>query len=159
VTENQASEAKPLAIHEVLSILPHRYPFVLIDRVNEILPGKSIRGHKCVSYNEPWFPGHFPARPIMPGVLIIEALAQIGGILAHATDPFDPAAKLMLFLGIDKARFRRPVVPGDRLDLHVEVIQRRTSIWKLRGEAHVDGARCAEGELLASIIDRDKALG
>jgi 3-hydroxyacyl-[acyl-carrier-protein] dehydratase len=159
VTEQPPNEPKPLAIHEVLSILPHRYPFVMIDRVTEVTPGKSIRGHKCVSYNEPWFPGHFPSRPIMPGVLILEALAQIGGILAHATDPFDPASKLMLFLGIDKARFRKPVVPGDRLDLYVEVIQRRSTIWKLKGQASVDGARCAEAELLASIVDRGKDFG
>lgn len=149
----------PLAIHEILSILPHRYPFVLIDRVTEIKAGESVRGHKCVSYNEPWFPGHFPGRPIMPGVLIVEALAQIGGILAHATDPFDPAAKLMLFLGIDKARFRRPVVPGDKLELHVSIVQRRSSVWKLKGEATVDGARAAEAELLAAIADRDTVAG
>lgn len=149
----------PIAIHDILSILPHRYPFVLIDRVTEIKAGESVRGHKCVSYNEPWFPGHFPGRPIMPGVLIVEALAQIGGILAHATDPFDPAAKLMLFLGIDKARFRRPVVPGDKLELHVSILQRRSSVWKLKGEASVDGARAAEAELLAAIADRETVTG
>jgi 3-hydroxyacyl-[acyl-carrier-protein] dehydratase len=159
LTETPPKELKPLSINEVLSILPHRYPFVMVDRVTEVTPGKSARGLKCVAYNEPWFPGHFPARPIMPGVLIIEALAQLGGVLAHATDPFDASAKIMLFLGIDKARFRRPVVPGDRLELMVEILQRRTSIWKLRGEARVDGALCAQGELLASIVDRTRELG
>lgn len=159
MTETPQNEQKPLAIHEVLSILPHRYPFVMIDRVTEVTPGKSARGLKCVSYNEPWFPGHFPVRPIMPGVLIVEALAQLGGILAHATDPFDPGSKIMLFLGIDKARFRRPVVPGDRLELSVEILQRRTSIWKLKGEARVDGALCAQAELLASIVDKTRELG
>lgn len=154
VTEQSTSPKAVLAIHDVLRILPHRFPFVMIDRVTEIEPGKHIRGHKCVAYNEPWFPGHFPGRPIMPGVLIVEAFAQISGILAHATDPFDPAAKLMLFLGIDKARFRRPVTPGDRLDLHVEVLQRRAGVWKMRGEATVDGVRAAEAELMASIVDR-----
>ncbi len=109
-----------LDIHQILGILPHRYPFVMVDRVTEILPGKSIRGHKCVSINEPWFPGHFPQRPIMPGVLILECLAQIGGILAYASDPFDPTTNLMFFLGIDKAKFRHTVTPGDRLDLHVD---------------------------------------
>ena len=143
-----------LDIHQILAILPHRFPFVMVDRVTEIVAGKSIRGHKCVSYNEPWFPGHFPQRPIMPGVLILEALAQIGGILAYASDPFDPTSNLMFFLGIDKAKFRRTVVPGDRLDLHVEVVHHRTNVWKLRGEASVDGTLCAEGELLASIVDR-----
>ncbi len=143
-----------LDIHQILSILPHRFPFVMVDRVTEIISGKSIRGHKCVAFNEPWFPGHFPQRPIMPGVLILEALAQIGGILAYASDPFDPTSNLMFFLGIDKAKFRRPVTPGDRLDLFVEVLHHRSNVWKLRGEASVDGTLCAEGELLASIVDR-----
>ncbi len=143
-----------LDIHQILSILPHRYPLVMVDRVTEIVPGKSISGHKCVSFNEPWFPGHFPQRPIMPGVLILECLAQIGGILAYSSDPFDPASNLMFFLGIDKAKFRRVVTPGDRLDLHVTVLHHRSNVWKLRGEASVEGTLCAEGELLASIVDR-----
>jgi 3-hydroxyacyl-[acyl-carrier-protein] dehydratase len=143
-----------LDIHQILSILPHRFPFVMVDRVIEVLPGKSIRGHKGVTYNEPWFPGHFPQRPIMPGVLILESLAQIGGILAYASEPFDPTSNLMFFLGIDKAKFRHTVVPGDRLDLYVEVVHHRSNVWKLRGEASVDGTLCAEGELLASIVDR-----
>ena len=143
-----------LDIHQILGILPHRYPFVMVDRVTEIHPGKSIRGHKCVSFNEPWFPGHFPQRPIMPGVLILECLAQIGGILAYASDPFDPTSNLMFFLGIDKAKFRHTVTPGDRLDLQVVVLHHRSNVWKLKGEASVDGTLCAEGELLASIVDR-----
>lgn len=143
-----------LDIDKVLSILPHRYPFVMIDRVTEILAGRSIRGHKCVSYNEPWFQGHFPQKPIMPGVLILEALAQIGGILAYASDPFDATSRLMYFLGINKAKFRHTVTPGDRLDLYAEVLHHRSNVWKLRGEARVDGKLCAEGELLVSIVDR-----
>jgi 3-hydroxyacyl-[acyl-carrier-protein] dehydratase len=138
-----------------LEILPHRYPFVMVDRVTEIVPHKSIHGHKMVSYNEPWSQGHFPGRPIMPGVLIIESLAQIGGILAYASDPFDPHTSLMYFLGIDKAKFRHVVTPGDKLDLMVEVLHHRSNVWKLRGEATVDGTLCASGELLASIVDRD----
>lgn len=143
-----------LDIHQILSILPHRYPLVMVDRVTDIIPGKSIQGHKCVSFNEPWFQGHFPQRPIMPGVLILECLAQIGGILAYASDPFDPTSNLMFFLGIDKAKFRHTVTPGDRLDLHAEVLHHRSNVWKIRGEASVDGTLCAEGELLASIVDR-----
>jgi 3-hydroxyacyl-[acyl-carrier-protein] dehydratase len=108
-----------------------------------------------VSANEPWCQGHFPDRPIMPGVLIIEALAQIGGILAYASEPFDASTSLMYFLGIDKAKFRHTVTPGDRLDLYVEVIQHRSNVWKLRGEATVEGTLCAQGELLASIVDRE----
>ena len=144
-----------LDIQRILEILPHRYPFVLVDRVTEILPGESIRGHKMVSANEPWCMGHFPGRPIMPGVLIIEALAQIGGILAYASEPFDSSTSLMYFLGIDKAKFRNTVTPGDKLDLFVEVLHHRSNVWRLRGEATVDSTLCAQGELLASIVDRE----
>jgi 3-hydroxyacyl-[acyl-carrier-protein] dehydratase len=143
-----------LDITKILEILPHRYPFVLVDRVTEIEPGVRIRGHKMVSTNEPWCQGHFPGRPIMPGVLIIEALAQIGGILAYASDPFDATNSLMYFLGIDRAKFRQTVTPGDRLDLHVEVVHHRSNVWKLHGEASVEGTLCAQGDLLASIVDR-----
>src|SRR5271168_1595570 len=143
-----------LDIERILAILPHRMPFVLVDRVTEIVLGERIRGHKCVAMNEPWFAGHFPARPIMPGVLILESLAQIGGILAYATEAFDASNSLMYFLGIDKAKFRRPVTPGDRLDLEVTIVQHRTNTWKLHGEASVDGTLCAHADLLASIVDR-----
>ncbi|MEZ4220557.1 MAG: 3-hydroxyacyl-ACP dehydratase FabZ [Polyangiaceae bacterium] len=143
-----------LDIQAILEILPHRYPFVLVDRVTNIKAGEHIDGIKMVSHNEPWVIGHFPGRPIMPGVLIIEALAQIGGILAYASDPVDPRSHLMYFLGIDKAKFRHTVTPGDRLDLHVEVVQHRTNVWKFRGEATVDGTLCAQGEMLASIVAR-----
>ncbi len=143
-----------LDIERILRILPHRWPFVMVDRVTEVVPNEVIRGHKCVSMNEPWFLGHFPQHPIMPGVLVIEALAQIGGILAYASEPFDETTSLLYFLGIDKAKFRRPVVPGDRLDLEVTVMQHRTNVWKLSGEASVDGALCAQSELLASVVDR-----
>ncbi|MFO0564990.1 MAG: 3-hydroxyacyl-ACP dehydratase FabZ [Polyangiaceae bacterium] len=149
-----SGRATSLDIQKILEILPHRYPFVLVDRVRELEPGNYIVGHKMVSFNEPWSSGHFPGRPIMPGVLIIEALAQIGGILAYASEPFDASRSLMYFLGIDKAKFRHTVTPGDRLDLRVEVMQHRTNVWKLRGEASVEGTLCAQGELLASIVDR-----
>jgi 3-hydroxyacyl-[acyl-carrier-protein] dehydratase len=144
-----------IEIPKILEILPHRYPFMLVDRVTEVVPGERITGHKMVSYNEPWCQGHFPGHPIMPGVLILEALAQIGGILAYASEPFDATTSLMYFLGIDKAKFRNTVGPGDRLDLHVEVLHHRSNVWKLRGEATVDGTLCAQGELLASIVDRE----
>lgn len=148
------STGTELDIDKILQILPHRWPFVMVDRVTEIVPHERIRGHKSVSINEPWFPGHFPQNPILPGVLVIEALAQIGGILAYASEPFDQAASLLYFLGIDKAKFRRPVIPGDRLDLEVTVVHHRTNVWKLKGEASVDGTLCAQGELLASVVDR-----
>lgn len=144
----------PLSIERILSILPHRSPIVMVDRVTEIVPGERIRGHKCVAFNEPWFQGHFPGYPIMPGVLILEALVQTGGILAYASEPFDPGGKIMLFLGIDKARFRSPVTPGDRLDLDVQAVQRRGTVWKMRGKASVDGKLCAEAELLAQLANK-----
>ncbi len=145
---------KRLDIQQILSILPHRFPFVMVDRVNAIVPFESIEGHKCVSINEPFFPGHFPGHPIFPGVLILEAMAQLGGLLAHSSAPFDPEKSIMLFLGIDQARFRHPVVPGDRLDLRLDVVQQRGRIWKLKGEAKVEGKLCAEAQLMASIADR-----
>ncbi len=144
----------PLEVRDILRILPHRYPMVMVDRVTELVPGERIVGHKCVAYNEPWFQGHFPEHPIMPGVLLIEAMVQIGGILAYASDPLDMTNKVVLFLGIDKARFRRPVVPGDKVELTAKVVQRRGSVWKLAGQATVDGERCAEAEMLAQIADR-----
>ncbi len=144
-----------LDIAKILEILPHRYPWVLVDRVERITKGQSISGIKMVSAAEPWFQGHFPGRPIMPGVLILEALAQLGGLLAYASEPFDVNQNLMYFLGIDKAKFRHTVTPGDRLDLSVSVISHRENVWKLRGEATVEGTLCAQGELLASIVDRE----
>ncbi|MCC6523618.1 MAG: 3-hydroxyacyl-ACP dehydratase FabZ [Polyangiaceae bacterium] len=143
-----------LDIQQILNVLPHRYPFVMVDRVTEVVSGKHIRGHKCVTYNEPFFRGHFPSRPIMPGVLVLESLAQIGGILAHVSEPFDPTSSLMYFLGIDKVKFRHTIVPGDRMDLYVQVVHHRSNVWKLRGEVTVDGTLCTEGELLASVVDQ-----
>ena len=108
-----------------------------------------------MTYTEPFFPGHFPGRPIFPGVLILEALAQLVGVLAYASEPFDSSQKIMYFMGIDRARFRTAVVPGDRMVLDVEVIQRKSNIWKCSGTARVDEALCAEAELLAAIVDRE----
>ncbi len=143
-----------LEISKILEILPHRYPFVLVDRVDQLVKGERIVGRKMVSASEPWCPAHFPGRPIMPGVLILEALSQLGGLLAYASEPFDVSRSLMYFLGIDKAKFRHMVTPGDRLDLEVTVISHRQNVWKLRGEATVEGTLCAQAELLASIVDR-----
>ncbi len=149
------SRAISIEIPKILEILPHRYPFVLVDRVTEIVPHQHIVGHKMVSYNEPWTMGHFPGNPVLPGVLVIEAMAQVSGILAYASDPFDPQTSLMYFLGVDKMKFRHTVTPGDRLDLHARVVHHRSNVWKLEAEATVDGALCAQGQLLASIVDRD----
>lgn len=125
---------------------------MLVDRVTELVPSKYIRGIKSVSYSEPWFQGQ--NRPVFPGVLILEALSQIGSILAYASEPFDPSINLMYFLGLDKVKFRKLVVPGDRLELFCEVVHHRMNVWKIRGEASVEGTLCAQGELLASVIDR-----
>lgn len=146
--------ASDLDIQKILQVLPHRHPMVMVDRVTHIEPGREITGHKCVAFNEPWFAAHFPGRPVMPGVMVLEALAQIGGILAYATEPFDSASNILYFLGIDKAKFRKPVVPGDRLDLRCEIVHHRSNVWKLRGQASVDGALAAEAELLASVVNR-----
>jgi len=142
-----------LDINRILKILPHRAPFVLIDRVTEIEPRKSARAIKAVSYNEPFFVGHFPGHPVMPGVLILEAMAQLTGVLAYASEPFDTTTKILYFLGIDKAKFRRPVVPGDRLTIDVEVLQHRSNIWKTSATASVDDALCAQAELLTAVTD------
>ena len=137
-----------LDITRILRILPHRSPFVLIDRVVEIQPRKSARAIKCVTYNEPFFPGHFPSHPVFPSVLILEAMAQLTAILAYASEPFDSERKVVYFLGIDGAKFRKPVVPGDRMTIDVEVSRHRSNIWKTDATAHVDEALCAQAQLL-----------
>jgi 3-hydroxyacyl-[acyl-carrier-protein] dehydratase len=139
-----------LDIRAIERILPHRYPFLLVDRVDELGPERIV-ARKLVTRNEPYFNGHFPGLPVMPGVLIIEALAQAGALLAASVVGFDPEKQVIYFLGIDKARFRKPVVPGDLLVLEVVPLRKGGAIWKLRGEAKVDGALVAEAELMATI--------
>ena len=139
--------------NQIQEIIPHRYPFLLVDAVTELEPGKRIVGLKNVTVNEPFFSGHFPGTPVMPGVLIIEAIAQVAAVLVLREIP-DRERKLVYFSGIDKARFRRPVVPGDRLELVVEVLRLKPRLGKLRGEAFVNGARVAEAEILSTIVDR-----
>lgn len=142
-----------LTIHEIMKILPHRYPMLLVDRVLEIEEGKRIVGIKNVTANEPFFQGHFPGAPVMPGVLIVEAMAQCGAIL-FLRDIADRERKLFLFGGVDKARFRRPVVPGDQLRLECELVQRRGNSVKIRGTATVDGSVVAEAEMLSIMVER-----
>jgi 3-hydroxyacyl-[acyl-carrier-protein] dehydratase len=141
-------------INRILRILPHRSPFVLIDRVLELAPRQSARAIKCVTFNEPFFPGHFPGAPIFPAGLILEAFAQLTAVLAYASDPYDNAQKVMYFLGVEEAKFRRPVVPGDRMQLDIEVEQRRSNIWKVACEASVDGNACASGKLLMALTEK-----
>ena len=141
-----------LDINEIMKTLPHRYPFLLVDRVKELELNKRIVAIKNVTINEPFFQGHFPGHPIMPGVLIIEAMAQVGGILAYKSEP-ETEGKVVYFMGIDKAKFRRPVVPGDTLEFVLEVIKQRRNIWVFKAEAFVDGERAAEAEIKATLAD------
>ena len=142
-------------VQQIQKLLPHRYPFLLVDRVVEIVPGQKLIGYKNVTTNEPFFNGHFPGHPVMPGVLILEALAQASAILAYKTEGLDPSRKVTYLMAIDNAKFRKPVVPGDRLQLEVEVIKHKGAIWKQRGTATVDGQKVAEGEFLATVVDID----
>ncbi|MBI3995606.1 MAG: 3-hydroxyacyl-ACP dehydratase FabZ [Nitrospirae bacterium] len=137
---------------EILEILPHRYPFLLVDRIEEIEIGKRIVGIKNVTIGEPFFQGHFPERPIMPGVLIIEAMAQVGGVLAFKSSR-DPKKKMVYFLGIEKAKFRKPVLPGDQLRFELTVAQSRPPYWKLKGTAHVGETLVCEADLTAMLAD------
>jgi beta-hydroxyacyl-ACP dehydratase FabZ len=138
--------------HEIMEILPHRYPFLLVDRIQELELGKRVVGSKNVTINEPFFQGHFPGRPIMPGVLIIEAMAQVGGVLAFKSNQ-DPKKKVVYFISIDKAKFRKPVLPGDQLRFEVEVIQSRPPYWKMKAAAHVGETLVCEAELMAMLAD------
>ena len=137
-------------ITEIRKLLPHRFPFLLVDRVLEVQPGTSLRGYKNVSANEEFFQGHFPDHPVMPGVLVIEALAQAAALLALKSMEVTGGQAIYL-VAIDNARFRRPVVPGDRLDLDVSVEKRRARIWRMHGKASVDGQLCCEADLMATV--------
>jgi 3-hydroxyacyl-[acyl-carrier-protein] dehydratase len=138
-------------IHQILEHLPHRYPFLLVDRVVEMEVGKSIHAYKNVSINEPFFQGHFPHHPVLPGVLIMEALAQAAGILSFKTMEARPTDdSVFYFVSIDKGRFRRPVMPGDQLHLHVEIARRMRNIWKYKAVARVEGEIAAEADLMCA---------
>lgn len=140
-----------MGIHEILKYLPHRYPFLLIDRVIEIDMGKSLIALKNVTINEAYFTGHFPNRPVMPGVLILEAMAQAGGVLAYkSTDTSPEDGVLYYFAGIDKARFRRVVEPGDQLRLEVKVLRSKRDIWKLEGSAYVGDSLACSAEFMSA---------
>jgi beta-hydroxyacyl-ACP dehydratase FabZ len=140
-----------LRIAEIMRILPHRYPFLLVDRVIEVDPDKRIVALKNVSINEPFFNGHFPGVPVMPGVLTIEAMAQAGAILGLLEKKADLSKTLIYFMGIDEARFRRPIVPGDQMRIVVEVIRRKAVVWKMKGQVYVGSELAAEAVLLSSI--------
>ncbi len=139
-------------IHEILDYLPHRYPMLLVDRVLEVIPGERIVALKNVSINEPFFPGHYPHHPVMPGVLVIEALAQTAAILSFKTMGGKPDDKsVYYFVGIDGARFKRPVSPGDQLIFEVSILANKRGIWKFAAQARVDGQVAAEAELMCTV--------
>lgn len=144
-----------LDILAIMQRLPHRYPFLLIDRIVRFVPGEEIVALKNVTMNEPFFQGHFPAKPVMPGVLIIEALAQAGGILAAEIRGPEKQGDIIYFMGMDAVRFRKPVVPGDQLMLEARVLKMRSRVAKMAGRALVDGQLVAEAELMASFGNSD----
>ena len=147
------SPKKTFSIEEIHQLLPHRYPFALVDRIIEYIPGEKAVGIKNVTFNEPHFQGHFPDRPLMPGVLIVEAMAQVGGIVMTQMQE-EGDDRLFVFGGIDKVRFRRPVVPGDQLVMTVELLWvKRKRIGKMAGKATVDGKLVCQGELMFSLVD------
>lgn len=139
-----------LDVEQLKNLLPHRAPFLFVERLSDIVPFESANGHKAVSFNEPHFQGHFPQYAVMPGVLIVEALAQTAGALIVHSLAYKQAP-LVFFMGIDKARFRKPVVPGDMLRLAVKAIQHRGPVWKFEGKAYVGDTLCAEAEFSAMI--------
>ena len=141
----------PLDIQEIMNHIPHRYPFILIDRILELEPTQRVKGLKNVSMNEPFFQGHFPGKPIMPGVLILEAMAQTSGVLAIASLSQGKEGALMYFMGLDQVKFRKMVVPGDQLVMELEVLKQRAKIMKLAGVAKVGGKIVAEAQLMATI--------
>lgn len=148
---------KPLKINDIMKLLPHRYPFLLIDRVTEFIPREKIVAYKNLTFNENFFQGHFPSAPVMPGVLIIEAMAQTGIILVAGTlTDAERENRVYLFTGIEKAKFRRPVIPGDKLVLECSNLQHKMQLWKMDAKAYVDGQLVAQATLTASSAKADE---
>ena len=140
-----------LEVEELMLLLPHRYPMLLVDRLVDIKPGEGAVGIKNVSYGEPFFQGHFPQKPVMPGVMISEAMAQSAAAFTAYTEELDVEGKVVLFMGVDRARFRRPVIPGDQLRIAVRTVQRRPPVWRFEGIATVDGKRATEAQFSAML--------
>ena len=157
MTAGAGSSIGPLDITRVLAALPHRFPMLLVDRVEELIPDQSIAAVKAVTFNEGFFQGHFPGRPIMPGVLIVEALAQAAGVLAVESLGLSGTGKLVYFMAIDEAKFRKPVEPGVLLRLEVSFVQKRSKVCKFAGRAIVDGQVAAEANFTAMIADPPSA--
>lgn len=145
-----------LDVNEIMKILPHRYPFLMVDRIIEVEPGVRCVGIKNVSVNEPFFQGHFPGHPVMPGVLIIETMAQVAGIMAYLSSDEETRAKVTYFMAIDNARFRKPVSPGDQLRIEITTTMHRRGIWGVAGKAYVDDKLVTEADLKATFADAPK---
>lgn len=154
MSENKAPQ-KPINVIEIMDRIPHRYPMLLVDRILEYVPNESAVGLKNVTFNEPFFQGHFPGAPVMPGVLIVAAMAQTACVLVVHSLGESGTGKMVYFMTIDSAKFRKPVVPGDSMHIHVQCLKSRGNVWKFRGEAKVDGVLCAEAEYSAMIFDKD----
>lgn len=150
-------EFTDIRIDEIIKSIPHRYPLLLVDKIIAIEKGKSVVGIKNVTFNEPQFMGHFPDHPIMPGVLIVEAMAQTSAIMVVKSSDFNPEDKLVYFMSIDNVKFRKPVTPGDVLELHVETIQNRGPVWKFKGTGIVDGKTVTQADFSAMIVDKKDA--
>jgi beta-hydroxyacyl-ACP dehydratase FabZ len=145
---------KTFDIQKIMNLLPHRYPFIMIDRILELIPGEKVVALKNVTINEPFFQGHFPGSPIMPGVLIIEAMAQAGAVLAAESLPGEEHGSLIYFMGMNKVKFRKPVVPGDQIIFEVKFLKQRAKVFKMSGMAFVDEKLVAEAELMASFGEK-----
>lgn len=152
-----SSDGEVIDVTQIMNMIPHRYPFLMVDRIVEMNAPDSAVGLKNITFNEPQFMGHFPAMPVMPGVLIIEAMAQTAAIVVVKAMGLESAGRLVYFMSIESARFRKPVGPGDSMYIHVEKVQSRRNVWKFRGEARVDDNICAEAVFTAMIVDDEVA--
>ncbi|MFC1488644.1 3-hydroxyacyl-ACP dehydratase FabZ [Thermodesulfobacteriota bacterium] len=141
-------------IQEIMNVLPHRYPFILVDRILELIPGEKVVALKNVTINEPFFQGHFPGTPVMPGVLIVEAMAQAGAVLAYASLSREESDGVVFFMGMDKVKFRKPVVPGDQLIIELKPLKQRLKVFKMSATAKVDETLVAEAELMATFGEK-----
>ncbi len=154
MTDTALKTLNSVDIQQILELLPHRYPFLMVDKIIEMDEDKSCIGIKNVTFNEPQFQGHFPAQPIMPGVLLIEGMAQTAGALCVANREGDNRPNIVYFMTIEKAKFRKPVVPGDRVEYHMKKLRSRNSMWWFQGIVKVDGVVCAEAEVSAMLVDK-----
>jgi 3-hydroxyacyl-[acyl-carrier-protein] dehydratase len=157
MTDTVTAPGKTIDINRIMKLLPHRYPFLLIDRLIDVQGEESGTAIKNVTINEPFFQGHFPGRPVFPGVLLVEAMAQAAGAIVLENLGDKDAGKLVFFMSIDKCRFRKPVGPGDTVHFHVKLVQKRAPVWKYAAEAHVDGKKVAEAEIGAMLMDERAA--